>query len=72
MIVSISSTVSFEVVVDDHVIGQRQPDRLLVERLAQPFVDLVLGVATAAEAALLLVARRREHEDQHGVADAAA
>ena len=47
---------AFEVVVDHHMIGDGQAHGFFIERLAQPLVDLVLGVATAAKATLLLVA----------------
>ena len=53
-----------EVIVDHDVVGLGDPHRLLVLGLAQPGEDLVVGVAAAAQPAFLLVARRREHEDQ--------
>ena len=56
-----------EVVVHDHLVGDGQPDRLLVEGLAHPLGHLVLGVAPAPQAALLLLAARREDEDQEGL-----
>ena len=59
--------VSVEVVVDHDVVGDRQPDRLLVLGLAQAGEHLVVGVAAPAQPALLLVAGRREHEDQQRV-----
>ena len=55
---------AIELIVDHDVVGHRQPDRLLFDRLAQALLDLVLGVAALAQPALLLLPRRREDEDQ--------
>ena len=47
--------------------ARARPDRFFFLGLADALFDLVLRVATAAQAPLLLVARRRQHEDEHRV-----
>ena len=56
-----------EVVVDHHMVGQCHADGLLVLGLAQALRHLGVRVPPAHEPALLLLARRRQHEDQDGV-----
>ena len=67
MMRSISSIVVAEVVVDQHVVGELEPDRLLGLGLAQPGDHLLLAVAALAQPALLLRPGRRQDEDQDGV-----
>ena len=49
-----------EVVVDDEVVGEGASDRLLVLGLLEAGEHLVGGVAPLAQAAFLLLARRRQ------------
>ena len=55
---------ALEVVVDDDVISDGETHRFLVERLLQALVNLVLGIAAAAQAPLLLLTRRGQDEDE--------
>ena len=64
MIASISSTVRSRSSLTTTWSACSTPDRLFVLGLAQPGEHLVARVAAAAEPTLLLLARRREHEDQ--------
>ncbi|CAB5011044.1 unannotated protein [freshwater metagenome] len=46
---------ALQIVVDDHMVGDRHSNRFLVERLLQALANLVLGVAAATQPAFLLL-----------------